>query len=355
RRIAETSATLTVHRVASGTEVALQMCQDGVWYDELMQFRKVRRASDGSLLEEKGPGDTTQVLADTLTSGDADLFVTSGHATERDWQIGFRYRNGQFRSKAGQMFGHQTNGSEFRIHSEHPRVYLPIGNCLMGHIDGSDAMALAWMNDVGVRQMIGYTVVTWYGYAGWGVLDYFVEQPGRYSLTEAFHANQHALMHRLTTNFDDLANVAVDYESRRLPSGSPNAAGKQRGLTADDARGLLWDRDCLAFYGDPGWQARMAPQPCAFEQSLTRNGDLYTFTITPRRDRQSFAPVNTNGSQRGGRPIVQLLARRLQNLQLLEGSQWAPVLADDFVLVPNPGPDVDPQEITIRFSASSVK
>ena len=56
----------------------------------------------------------------------------------------------------------------------------------MGNIDGQDAMALAWMNDAGVKQMLGYTVPTWFGYQGWGVLDYFVEQPGRYTLTEAF-------------------------------------------------------------------------------------------------------------------------------------------------------------------------
>ena len=51
-------------------------------------------------------------------------------------------------------------------------------------------------NLAGVRQMIGYTVPTWSGYAGWGLLDYFLEQPGRFTLCEAFHANGHALVHR---------------------------------------------------------------------------------------------------------------------------------------------------------------
>ena len=71
----------------------------------------------------------------------------------------------------GSMFGAPTTGDRFEIESSNPKVYLPIGNCLMGHIDGPDAMALAWMNSVGVNQMIGYTVVTWYGFGGWGVLD----------------------------------------------------------------------------------------------------------------------------------------------------------------------------------------
>ena len=71
----------------------------------------------------------------------------------------------------------------------------------MGHIDGTNAMALAFLNSGGVNQMVGYTVTTWYGYAGWGCLDYFVEQPGRYTLAEAFRANQTALINRLQTVF----------------------------------------------------------------------------------------------------------------------------------------------------------
>ena len=76
-------------------------------------------------------------------------FVTSGHATERDWQIGYRYRNGSFRSKAGQLYGLDTQGRKFPINSPNPKVYLPIGNCLMGNINGKDAMALAWMQSLG--------------------------------------------------------------------------------------------------------------------------------------------------------------------------------------------------------------
>ncbi len=102
----------------------------------------------------------------------------------------------------------------------------------MGHIDGPDAMALAFMNSAGVRQMMGYTVPTWYGYGGWGCLDYFVEQPGRYTFVEAFFANQHALIDRLETNFPDLARLDTprargrqeSSHSRMRPGtrGSPN-------------------------------------------------------------------------------------------------------------------------------------
>lgn len=352
--IAKHRLPLTVHNVASGTEVALGMCSQGVWYDELVKNKKVSKPLDGEIRQEHGPSDTTRALAASLSDDAADLFVTSGHATERDWQIGFRYRNGQFRSQAGRMFGVTTDGERFGIQSKSPKVYLPIGNCLMGHIDGPDAMALAWMNGVGVRQMIGYTVLTWYGYGGWGVLDYFVEQPGRYSLTEAFHANHHGLIHRLDTYYDGIVSVDVVPGGRNISATPPNQSGQAIGLTAFDSRGLLWDRDTVAFYGDPAWNARMSPKPKAFDQKLTIKADVYTLAITPRRGADSFKPVNTNGAQRGWRPIVELLGHRIRDVKIVEGGDLNPVITDDFVLIPNPR-IVDPsREYRVTFTASRI-
>lgn len=352
--IAKTDEPLSVKKVASGTELALELCEQGVWYDELVKNKKVSKDIDGTPTEQRGPSDTTRALADTLTTGSADLFVTSGHATERDWQIGFRYKNGTFQSKQGRMFGVPLQGEPFEISSSDPRVYMAIGNCLMGHIDGPDAMALAWMNGLGVRQMVGYTVVTWYGYGGWGVLDYFTEQPGRYTLAEAFHANHHALIHRLDHHFDGITGVSLEPGSQRLPAVDPNPAGKQLGLSALDCRGLLWDRDTVAFYGDPAWEARLPSRPKAYGQKLEVQGDTYTLTITPQMGSRSFEPVNTNGAQRGWRPIVQLLDRRIQNVAMISGDDLEVVVADDFILVPNPRVVDQNREYVIKFTAQPV-
>ena len=352
--IAKESKPLTVHNVGSGTEVALKMCSAGIWYDELVQHKSVSIHENRELNEWHCPADTTKKLAELLTSDKADLFVTSGHATERDWQIGFSYRNGQFRSKNGQMFGVTTTGERFGIQSKNPKVYLPIGNCLMGHIDGPDAMALAWMNNVGVRQMIGYTVVTWYGYAGWGVLDYFVEQPGRYSLSESFHANHHALIHRLDTCFNGIVTSKLTPGGRTIPSSQPNERGRAIGLTANDSRGLLWDRDTVAFYGDPAWNAHMKSRQKWYEQNLAVDGDTYTLTIIPQNGADSFKPVNTNGAQRGWRPIVELLDHRVRDVRIVEGQELNPVIADDFILVPNPR-KADPAKVyQVRFTGSRI-
>ncbi len=312
-RIAKHAEPLSIHSVVSATEIALEMVDEGCWYSELEKGAWVSKDTGGEPRKAIGPADTTELLVKALNEGRADLFVTSGHATERDWQIGFAYPGGSFRSKAGQLVGRDTRGREYPVNSPNPKVYLPIGNCLMGHIDGPDAMALAWMNCAGVYQMIGYTVPTWFGYAGWGCLDYFVEQPGRYTLTEAFFANHHALVHSLETG-------------------------------AGNRRGLEFDRHVVAFYGDPAWVARMAERPRAYEQHLTEEDGLYTFTFRGNRGKASFEPINTNGSQRGWRPIVEFLPHRLQDIEIVDDGGLQPVVADDFILVPNPKV-CDPQRV----------
>jgi zinc protease len=335
-RIAELREPLTIRKVASGTEVALEACEEGVWYSELKKGHGVRKARGGEPRPFEAPADSTEALVRTLTEYRADCFVTSGHATERDWQIGYTYRNGTFRCAGGELFGLDTKGGRHPVRAPNPKVYLPIGNCLMGHIDGSDAMALAFLNSAGVRQMIGYTVPTWYGYAGWGCLDYFLEQPGRHTFVEAFFANHHALVHRLTTHFPDLAKAEPEPGGRRMPRPTLTGSARAAGLTARDGIGLLHDRDVVALYGDPAWVARMAAGRRSWDQVLRESDGVFTLEIIPRRGAASFAPVNTNGAQRGGRPVVHFLPRRVGDVRLLEGADLAPVIADDFVLVPLP-------------------
>ena len=81
--IAKYNAPLTIRKVASGTELALEMCHAGQWYDELVKNKWVRKEAGGQAEELPGPDDTTQALVNSLNDYEPDLFVTSGHATER--------------------------------------------------------------------------------------------------------------------------------------------------------------------------------------------------------------------------------------------------------------------------------
>jgi len=353
-RIAEYTQPLTVHKTGAATEVALDMCESGVWYSEVQKNRSVRKEPGGAARELKGPDDTTKALADLLTDYHADLFVTSGHASERDWRIGYSYRNGTFRCEHGQLYGLDTAGQRHPIQSDNAKVYMPIGNCLMGHVDGPDAMAIAYMNSAGVKQMLGYTMPTSYGYGGWGCLDYFVEQPGRYTFTEAFFANQDALINRLATYFPGLENAEVDENGATSATIVPSEKAKAAGLTKEDGRWLLFDRDTMAFYGDPAWEARMAKMETAWNQTLTEKDGVWTFEIKPNRGAKTFEPINQNGSQRGGRPIVQFLPHRVGAVQVLEGGDLNPVITDNFVLVPNPKTCQPDKEYRVVFRTARV-
>ncbi|MBP7950226.1 MAG: hypothetical protein KA004_11260 [Verrucomicrobiales bacterium] len=349
RQMAAEEKPLTIRKVAAGTEVELSRCEEGIWYCELNQGRMVRKQKGGEPKTETAPADTTEALAKTLADYHADLFITSGHATERDWQIGFRYRNGSWHSKGGELFGTDTSGRRINIRSENPKVFMPIGNCLIGHIDGPDAMALAFMKSAGVRQMLGYVKPTWYGYQGWGCLDYFVEQPGRFSFCEAFFANHHALIHRLLAACPEAAAVTnVDAMGRSPERLHLSAAGRKLGLKDMDVNGLLFDRDVVVFYGDPAWDARMAPGACSWTQELKREENSWRFVVSPRLGKASFATVNHNGTQRGGRPVVQFLPQRIavNSIKVTKGGEWNPVIADNFLLVPAPAASPEkPMEI----------
>jgi hypothetical protein len=344
---------LTIHQVGSGTELAMDRIEAGTWYCELRQSHMVHKPSGGSPKEETVAPDTTKALVELINNGAPDLWVTSGHATERDWMIGFRYRNGFWKSHGGQLFGEDMKGNRFNVSSPNPKVYLPIGNCLAGHIDGPDAMALAYMKSATVRQMAGYVLPTWYGYQGWGMLDYFVEQPGRFSLTEAFHANNIALVQRLLTNFPGAEKIEQVDAMGKPPRGTPLPDGHSTKLTQQDLQGLLFDRDNVAFYGDPAWEARMAMGKLNWEQTLTVNPQgKHTLTIKPLAGAETWTPVNKNGSQRGGRPIFQYLPSRIDpnTVKISSGQELHPVIADDFIMIPLPASGE--QTLTLEFAAS---
>ena len=311
-------------KVASGTEFATEMVTEGQWYDELVKNKHVKKEPGGKAEQLKGPDDTTKPLVDLLNSYKADLMITSGHATERDWQIGFRFRSGQFRCADGRLYGLDTQRAKHPIDSPNPKVYMPIGNCLMGHVKDRDCDGPG-LDELGGGEaddrLHGHRPGT--ATAGWGCFDYFVEQPGRYTFTEAFLANHHALIHRLN-------DPATDARTRQR---------------------LRGDRDVVAFYGDPKWSAKMAEMPKYYDQTLEIKDGVYTLTITPNRGEDSFKPVNTNGSQRGWRPIVQFLPHRIKDIEIMAGEDLNPVVTDDFILIPNPR-ECDPdREYKVVFKA----
>ncbi|MFW6161964.1 MAG: hypothetical protein ACODAJ_04295 [Planctomycetota bacterium] len=323
-RIARHAEPLTVRRGLAGTGLNLDVFDAGRWFSEGKKGVMWEKAEGGEPTKKTVPQDTTRLFVEALEDFKPHLFLTSGHATTRDWQIGYSYRNGQLRCKDGQLVGVDLKKHAYPIHSPNPKVFLPAGNCLIGRIDGRDCMALALMRTGGVYQMFGYTVLTWYGYAGWGVKDLFIGQPGRYSLAEAFYANIQTLIHQLETRFPKAANVnfeAFDLETDRRLLGK---LARKHGVREKDALGLLWDRDTVAFYGDPAWEARLAPRPLAWDQTLSEDDGVYTVELKAEREAKP------------SRPPVVLFPHRLKEVEVVEGGELQPLITDNFLLLTRP-------------------
>jgi len=335
-KIARTREPLRIERAGAGCGLDLNLFKQGQWFSECEKNLSWRKDAGEEPRKIACPDDTTRDLVALLNKDRPQFFMTSGHATHRDWQIGFSYRNGEFRCRNGQLFGLATDGTRHDVDSPSPKVYCAAGNCLMGWIEDRETMAPAWMRSAGVRQLVGYVVSTWYGYGGWGVNHYFLEQAGRFTFAESFFLNQQALLHRLETEFPEAARLAIDRWDLETDSALLDRFARRHGIAEKDALGLLWDRDTVAFYGDPAWEARVVPDlDLGWKQALSDEDGKLIFSLTTLRA----------GSWR--RPPAALFGRSIPGLSVLEGEEFHPLVTDDFLLVPRTGDFQAGEEIRV--------
>jgi zinc protease len=348
-RIAQEKKPLTIKRAAAGCGLDLKSFKEGAWYSETKQGVMWERLKGKAPKEKTCPPDTTESLVNELNNNKPSLFVTSGHATERDWQIGYSYKNGQFRCEKGQLYGLDTGNKRFNINSPNPKVYSPCGNCLMGHINGREAMALAWMHTGGVRQMTGYVVSTWFGYMGHGVNTYFITLQGQHTFAESFYFNNQALLARLKSEFPGSLEKNIDTFNIETDKGLMSRLASELKVKSKDELGLLWDRDTVAFYGDPAWEARVvkAREPDYYTRLTYRRIKddrlQFEFAVTPKRDGK-FA-----------RPPAALLPFRVKDIEVDSDSKPVPVITDNFILLPTNAEYKKNKRIRIKFTARRIK
>ncbi len=215
--------------------------------------------------------DNTQGVLERLQKDRIQFLSTSGHATQHDWQMGYSGPNMALVHHAGKLIAVDTQRRGYSAHNPEPKVYFANGNCLIGDVDKTDCMALSWMRDGGVRQMMGYTVTTWFGAQGWGTLGLFVDTAGLCTANEAFHFTNAGIVKTLeAAAIPDLRNYRLlkpqqlnlpktagmqTWAMEQLKAGTPQAE-IQKSLHA--LSGNLHDRDTVCFYGDPALDARIA-------------------------------------------------------------------------------------------------
>ncbi|HMF31898.1 MAG TPA: hypothetical protein VKK79_10805, partial [Candidatus Lokiarchaeia archaeon] len=161
----------------------------------------------------------------------------------------------------------------------------------------------------GVRQFVGYTVRTWYGFVGWRAWDYWVGSQGTMTLAEAFFAAVQACIFELHRRFPQTADFHPPIQTGDHYQGLL-AFAMQEGISDRDNLGLLWDREAVAFYGDPAWEARVMPAiPPAWEQEVSvdsEGGSIVQVTVTITATKNGSLP----------RPVIAFLPFDIQNVEI---------------------------------------
>lgn len=337
---------LIIHRVVGNCPIPLGKFTSGVSFSEFEQTVALRKVSGGSVVNEACPPDVTETLIQEIGASRScekgvDMMITSGHATESELNLGYSFRSGQIRCLDGQIYGHSLDGGTHKLvlQENAPKVLSAAGNCLMGHIRDKESMALAWIHSAGVTQMMGYVVPTWYGYAGWGVHKYFINNPGQMTFSEAYYANLQSLLAKLEACRAPKAVVDKHEDVYKEKFGQEDIVD----LDSHDFSGLCYDVDTTVLYGDPAWEARLAPQPDLYDYSLEitncssekrgNSEDKWSYwklTVITLRDGRWDCPTADDKTTSPGRPPVLVFPSRASKAKLITGNA---VVTCSFVLM----------------------
>ena len=348
-RIAERSEPLVIHRGGSNTGYDLKLFDAGFIVHNGREDEYTEKSAGGKPVMRHGAVDAGKPMVELFEKYKPQMFISSGHATWMDLQLGYPpHKRGQLRCKDGVLCGVDLEGHRYPLRSPEPKIYLAPGNCLMGLIRDKQSMAVAWLSSGGVDQMIGYVVSTWYGHGGGGTRRYFFSEPGRYSLSDAFYFNNQAITYELETRFPKTAGIDCnEWDIERDPSVLGRLAAKlgydHDEPGAKDDLGLHWDHDTVAFYGDPAWEARLAPQPAKYTQQLSVAGDRYTFTLKANEDCQP------------DRPPAAFLPKRVKDIKIIEGEAMKPLVTGKFIMVMSPGKLKKGETRRVVFTAKEIE
>lgn len=281
-------------------------------------------------------------FCDFYAKYDPDLIVTAAHATEKNLEM--PYSAGNIMCKDGKLYADFPDGPKDLIESGKTRVYLPIGNCLIGNVNKTNnSMAIAFINSANLGMFIGYVVETWYGRNGWGGLCYFMNNPSRYTIPEAFYLNQQDMLFQLREMAPDFLRKPYPYKEGNMHleqeyTEVAKAYGKEK--MPIDVFGFYHDRDVLALYGDPAWDVRLMEQanPNDYEVKCKVKNEECVITVKtgPNYSEKRLEGSDFRSQHVGDLPFSYFFPKRLRNPRLAEGQNWKAAVDENFLLVYKP-------------------
>ncbi len=297
-----------------------------------------RNRKDGILIDRANSTDVMTLFAELYKKYNPDLVVTAAHATERNLEMPFSL--GNVKAKDGQLYMDIPGKPIDLYNSGKRKIYLPIGNCLIGNMNNTPtSMAAAWMNSGNAATMIGYVVTTWYGRNGWGGLKYWLTNPGRYTAAEAFYLNQQDMMCQLEQMNPKMTTLLYPYTDNEFEDAAKVIAEATGQEVNEHHLGFLHDRDVLAYYGDPMWNVRLQelPEETDFTIKSQIKGNKCLLTI---QTKENFSLERMKGDHFKEEhvrnlPFSYFFPERLKNPRLARGQNWEVALDENFLLIYN--------------------
>jgi zinc protease len=155
-------------------------------------------------------------------------------------------------------------------------------------------------------------------------------------LAEAFYFNNQSITRDLQSRFPQTLGKTI----RLSEHGKGTEALERMNLTDRDEAGMLWDRDVVAFYGDPALRVTLDP---------ARNTGRTKFTLTETDKRYRFEATTVEESKG---MVAMFFPHRIKGkIEVVAGKEFAPIITDNFIIIPEatlkPG-----QPLRVEFTAA---
>jgi zinc protease len=323
--------------------------REAKWFDRYAWVDDHEAGLWGEKLTRGGAVTTGQVareevlrkFSELYATFDPDLVVTAAHATENNLEMPFSL--GNLKARDGLLYAEDRfSGKTWDVPGNGKRkIYFAVGNCLIGNVNRTNkSMAIAWMKGGNAATMIGYVVPTWHGRNGWGGLKYWLATPGRYTLAEAIYLNQQDFLFQ--GNAWHPLYAREPYPHERGPEGGlqPLTEALGRKPTADQL-GFWHDRDVLAYYGDPLWDARLQEVEGENDFTVTLEGAGKRRAVVvktgPNFSMKQLAGGGFKEEHVLDLPFSYFFPERLRNPRPAKGEQSRKMVVDEnFLLVYDP-------------------
>ncbi len=369
-RVASATLPVMASRALISAGVGIARYKEAYYLSTGVKGEHGHKKEDGTVARKnRGDADLTQFFVESWNTLDPDIVITSAHASQRNLEMPFS--QGNIICKEGKLYGYITNkrmiGADGQAKTEkvkgvatllskpkNPKVYFAVGNCLIGDIPDKNCMALAWMGYGHANQMTGYTATTWFGMVGWGTNKIWEQSGGEVPLNESFYFSNAALISRLNTFFPETINIDFDYDKKMdyatiKDSISEVLSKSTKAEVVHENIGMLWDRDVVAFYGDPKLEVFLDKAhtiKATRSISISEAAGVYTVTIK--------AHAKHDVPKWDSPPVSIFLPHRVKNIKLLKGSQFKPVITDNFVMVMAPGAWAAGVDYIVQFTADKL-